>query len=367
MKRRAIATALAVSGVSLVGATAAHTSAPLRQPATHLGADAGRATVPSAPTGLVAQFLDHDARVVLIWTVPAADGGSPITGYDVYRGTHSGGESVTPLASNLTATSFTDTDLVNGTTYYYTVAAVNTVGVSPQSAEAASATPQQTAPSAPQSLAATGGSGSVSLTWKPPASNGGATVTGYIVYQGISPGGEDATPLASNVTATRFTHRGLVKGTTYYFTIRAVNAVGVSPPSNEATATPRAGPARTGGPSRTYVYRDGRRLGYVSFDGLTYCASFRDCDEDWVYSMNANAYVYGWESWRPCDHCCSVATPRTSRYWVVKEWGRPWKPIGALIWLRSNVWQARNASGRTLGRAEGPHGLPAALFLIACS
>ena len=46
------------------------------------------------------------------------------------------------------------------------------------------------APTAPQSLAATAGSGSVALTWAAPASNGGATITGYNVYRGTTPGGE---------------------------------------------------------------------------------------------------------------------------------------------------------------------------------
>jgi hypothetical protein len=75
------------------------------------------------------------------WSVPAANGGSPITGYNVYRGTSPGGESTTPLATNIAGTSFTDTGLTNGTRYYYTVAAVNAVGVSPPSVEV-SATPQ---------------------------------------------------------------------------------------------------------------------------------------------------------------------------------------------------------------------------------
>lgn len=44
-----------------------------------------------------------------------------------------------------------------------------------------------TVPTAPQSLAATAGSGSVSLAWAAPASNGGAAITGYNVYRGTSP------------------------------------------------------------------------------------------------------------------------------------------------------------------------------------
>jgi fibronectin type 3 domain-containing protein len=198
-----------------------------------------QATVPAAPSRLVAS--GGNGSVVLSWAVPATDGGSPITGYDVYRGTSPGGESATPLASNVVTNGFTDTSAVNGTTYYYMVAAVNAVGLSPQSSEA-SATPSQPAavPSAPQGLAATGGNGTVKLSWSAPASNGGAAVTGYDVYRGTSAGGESATPVATNVTGTSFTDTGLVNGTTYYYTVAAVNAAGLSPQSNEASATPQA-------------------------------------------------------------------------------------------------------------------------------
>ena len=199
-----------------------------------------QATVPSAPSGLVAS--GGNASVVLSWTVPNSDGGAPITGYDVYRGTSAGGESATPVATNVTGSSFTDIGVVNGTTYYYKVAAVNAVGLSPQSGEA-SATPQApaTVPSAPQGLTATGGNGTVKLSWSAPASNGGAAVNGYDVYRGTSAGGESATPIVTNVTGTSFTDTGLTNGTTYYYTVAAVNAVGVSPQSGEASATPQAG------------------------------------------------------------------------------------------------------------------------------
>jgi fibronectin type 3 domain-containing protein len=78
---------------------------------------------------------------------PASNGGAPVTGYNVYRGTTPGGEQATPVATNVATTSFTDTGLTNGTTYYYKVAAVNSAGVSPQSNEA-SATPAQPATAA---------------------------------------------------------------------------------------------------------------------------------------------------------------------------------------------------------------------------
>src|SRR5439155_447291 len=81
-------------------------------------------TAPGAPTGLRATA--GDAQVALAWSAPAGDGGSLITGYDVYRGTTSGGETL--LASVGTGTSYTDNNVTNGQTYYYRVSAVNGVG-----------------------------------------------------------------------------------------------------------------------------------------------------------------------------------------------------------------------------------------------
>jgi fibronectin type 3 domain-containing protein len=198
-----------------------------------------QATVPTAPTGLVASA--GNGSVMLSWTAPASNGGSPITGYDVYRGTSAGGESPTPIATNVAGSTYTDTGVTNGTTYYYKVTAVNAVGQSPQSNEA-NATPKApaAAPSAPQGLTATGGNGTVALSWTAPASNGGSAVTGYDVYRGTSAGGESSTPVATGVTTTSFNDTGLTNGTTYYYKVTAVNAVGQSPQSNEANATPAA-------------------------------------------------------------------------------------------------------------------------------
>jgi hypothetical protein len=92
-------------------------------------------TAPSAPTGLAATA--GNGSVQLSWTAPF-DGGSPITGYRVYRGTSPGGE--TFLQSVGPVTSFQDTTVSNGTTYYYQVSAENGAGEGPRSNEA-SATP----------------------------------------------------------------------------------------------------------------------------------------------------------------------------------------------------------------------------------
>ena len=75
-----------------------------------------------------------NAKITLSWNAV-----SDATGYTVQRSAASGGP-YTTIASGVTATSYLDTGLVNGTTYYYVVVATNGSGVSPDSAEA-SATP----------------------------------------------------------------------------------------------------------------------------------------------------------------------------------------------------------------------------------
>ena len=89
------------------------------------------ASVPSAPTGLA--VTAGNATATLHWT--ASKSGHP-TEYEIYRGTMSDGEANTPIGTvSGTTTTFTDTGLRNGTTYFYNVAAVNHVGISPDSNE----------------------------------------------------------------------------------------------------------------------------------------------------------------------------------------------------------------------------------------
>ena len=87
---------------------------------------------PVTPTSLVATA--SNAVVSLSW-----NGSAGADSYIVKRSTTSGSGYVT-IASGVTATSYLDTGLVNGTTYYYVVAATNVYGVSSNSVEA-SATP----------------------------------------------------------------------------------------------------------------------------------------------------------------------------------------------------------------------------------
>jgi hypothetical protein len=109
------------------------------------------ASVPGAPAKL--RVAGGNARATLRWT--ASKSGHP-TSYTIYRGSISDGEATTPIATVSGATTtFTDTGLRNGTKYFYIVAAINRVGISPDSNEV-SVTPRGTATAAAAAATATG-------------------------------------------------------------------------------------------------------------------------------------------------------------------------------------------------------------------
>ena len=91
-------------------------------------------TPPPQPLGLNID-ANADSSVDLSWDpTPGA------TSYHVYRGTASGGEAATPIATT-TSPAYTDTGLSSTPIYFYEVTAVNSAGESPRSAEDASKTP----------------------------------------------------------------------------------------------------------------------------------------------------------------------------------------------------------------------------------
>jgi fibronectin type 3 domain-containing protein len=186
------------------------------------------ASAPAAPTNLTA-VAASGTTVALAWT-----GSTGATSYNVYRGTVSDGEALTAIGTtNSSTTSFVDSGLTSGTTYFYNVAAVNSVGISPDSNEVSIAPVASGPPPVPGGVSASAGNGQVTVSW---SASGGAT--SYNLFRSTTAGGEGTTPIVSGITTTSYTNTGLVNGTKYFYRVAAVNSSGASAQSTEVSATP---------------------------------------------------------------------------------------------------------------------------------
>lgn len=178
--------------------------------------------LPSTPVGFTA--TGTNSAVLLNWS--AASGAS---GYNIKRATTSGAE--VAIAST-GATSYTDSAVINGTTYFYTVSATNSAGESADSLEV-SAVPD-VPPATPTGLSATAGNNQVSLSW-----TGVAGAASYYVKRSTTSGSGYATVGTTTAPTVAYVDSTAVKFTQYYYVVSAVNAYGESANSSpEATATP---------------------------------------------------------------------------------------------------------------------------------
>jgi fibronectin type 3 domain-containing protein len=136
---------------------------------------------------------------------------------------------------------YADTSVTGGDTYWYQVAAVNTAGTGARSNEVSATPPAPPPPPDPPSapaLSASAGDASALLSWTAPADDGGATISGYEVYRGTSPGSATLHATVGNVLT--FTDTGLTNGTSYWYRVAAVNVAGTGDLSNEVSVTPSA-------------------------------------------------------------------------------------------------------------------------------
>ena len=186
-----------------------------------------------------------DGSLTVSWSTPS-DGGSAITGYEVWYSPQTSSQSWTRTT---TATSVTLTGLTNGTSYRVHVRAQNSQDFGSWS-DAASGTPvgAATVPEKVAQPSLVAGDGSLTVSWLPP-SDGGSAITDYDVryiensYIGCADCGVlpwvDWQPTSVSTTPwTRIT--GLTNGTSYAVVVRAKNSVGAGPWSDDGWGTPVA-------------------------------------------------------------------------------------------------------------------------------
>ncbi len=192
-------------------------------------------TVPGVPRDLAATSSGPD--VTLTWAAPESDGGWPVTRYAVFRGDAPG--TLVSVAEVTTGTTYVDTTVTRGQTYFYAVLASNALGDGERATAVSVEVPALTAPSAPGMINVTHADGKVTVKWATPADDGGSPVTGYKVLRGEQPGAlsEVATVGA---TETSYVDTDVKPGKTYHYAVVAVNSVGDGPSTDEASvATPK--------------------------------------------------------------------------------------------------------------------------------
>jgi hypothetical protein len=203
------------------------------------GSAPGGADEPASPT-TVAAVSGSSSHLDLTWADVAHE-----SGYRIERSSDgkSGWAAVSTTGRNITT--YRDTGLPSGTTFYYRVFATNR-GVDSRPSDVASATTTVDPPSPAGVTAAAASSTQIDVTW--------IDVTGESGYR-IERSSDGASGWVAIATTgqdvTSYTDAGLPPGTTFYYRVFATNGGDDSRPSDVSSASTIAGdddlPTETGG------------------------------------------------------------------------------------------------------------------------
>ncbi|BDI31714.1 hypothetical protein CCAX7_37650 [Capsulimonas corticalis] len=200
---------------------------------TGTGANSNEASaVTTLPTATGITATAGNGQVTVSWTKPIA-----ATGCDVLQATTSGGP-YTTVAQNVSAGSWIDRDLNNGTAYYYVVAPVTAAARGANSTEA-NATPQEVIPTALPIITPTSGDSKVSIAWTPVAG-----ARRYNLYRSTgTAGAEGSIPYQVGLNSSPYVDTAVTNGTIYYYQMTAVNGAGEGSNSGEISSMPQAATA----------------------------------------------------------------------------------------------------------------------------
>ena len=237
--------------------------------ATTTGTTVAGATLPETPRGLYAVAGDA-GELVVRWSAPSDDGGSPLLGYRMtYYIDPEGSNNPRTLQVGSGATSYTLTGLVDDTKYLIGLAAFNSVGTGLNAVTTATTGAAVTAPDRPRYLRVDANDdGSLTVKWTVPESVGGAPVTRYRVSYGNSStayrnvyvnatGGNDDIHFDHTIT-------GLDEGTSYSIHVYATNSAGESAAAT-TTGTTVASSGSPGTPTGVRAVAHGERQIRVSW------------------------------------------------------------------------------------------------------
>jgi DNA-binding beta-propeller fold protein YncE len=196
------------------------------------GSSSSSSDAPSRPTGLEAYPISTSS-IFLSWDVSDPD--ENVTGYKIES--REGSDNYETIVSNTgsNANSFVHGGLSSSETYSYRIYAINAKGESSVSSTASEKPEDSLAPAA---LTATAISDSkIKLSWFPPTSTFGQSVSGYTIEREYGNDVWDEVDTVGSGTTT-YTISNLQTDKTYTFSVIADFSAGGSPRSNTASATP---------------------------------------------------------------------------------------------------------------------------------
>lgn len=221
---------------------------------------------------IVSSVTSGDGSITVNWT-PPKDNGTPITGYVAYALDASDAVQGECTADG-SATSCTITGLTNGTQYSVRVDATNALGTTNGTTAEGPYVPNRPpdAPDKPSATATTDGTGTVTVSWNKPQSDGGLPIDHYTV---TSANGPTAGTTVCTVQApqTSCDIHGLTLGLSYAYTVSATaEGSGISTTSVQSlmsdSATPIGAPTWTNIPTVTQSASSDPGTIHVDWSGI---------------------------------------------------------------------------------------------------
>ena len=195
--------------------------------------DTSAPSTPASPAWAASWSASTSSTPAFTWTA-SSDSISGISSYKVALGTTAGGTDVVSWtnAGNVTSYTFSGLTLTNGTAYYASVKAVDGAGLTSAAANSAAFTVDTSPPTTPGSPSWAGSywgytSTSPAVSWTA-STDSGSGVSYYQIALGTTAGAQNVVAWTSigNVTSYSFSGLTLTNGSSYYATVRAVDAVG---------------------------------------------------------------------------------------------------------------------------------------------
>lgn len=172
---------------------------------------------PLKPQGVSA--IAGEGQVTISWSNSA-----DVASYNIYWSETAGLTTENGILISNIESPYNHTGRTFGTTYYYIVTSVNSLGEGPASEEVSATL----IPTAPTNVSALMGGDKIIISW--------SDVFGaesYNIYWGESPGVTPTNGTRISNAASPYTHTNLTPGITYYYIVTAENETGESKPSVE--------------------------------------------------------------------------------------------------------------------------------------